>query len=145
MSIARESKTFLKRLVGTVSRQRVDGFSFVNVSTRVLESMTLKHVIIATLLLPEQGCSPNIFVWSWDINGVSDAFNFIGIKCCKLIAFLRGMEISLTVYGWTLFCLSNTQDYYHYLSLKLHLKIAFPCKNRKNIHSEWCSYPITLC
>ena len=36
----------------------MDGFSCVNVSTRVLESMTLKHVIIATLLLPEQGGSP---------------------------------------------------------------------------------------
>ena len=57
MSIARQSKTFLKRLVGKISRQ-VDGFICVTVSTRVLESMTLKHVIIATLLLPKQGGSP---------------------------------------------------------------------------------------
>ena len=57
MSIARQSKTFLKRLIGQVSRQQVDGFSCVTVSTRVLESMTLKHAI-ATLLLPEQGGSP---------------------------------------------------------------------------------------
>ena len=58
MSTARQSKTFLKRLVGKVSRQRVDGFSCVTVSTRVLESITLKHAIPATLLLPEQGGSP---------------------------------------------------------------------------------------
>ena len=30
----------------------------VTVSTRVLESMTLKHFIIATFLLPERGGSP---------------------------------------------------------------------------------------
>ena len=58
MPIARQSKTFLKRLVGKVSRQQMDGFSCVTVSTRDLESITLKHAILAKLLLPEQGGSP---------------------------------------------------------------------------------------
>ena len=57
MSIARQSNASFKRLVGKVSRQQVDCFSCVTVSTRVLESMTLKHAI-ATLLLLEQGGSP---------------------------------------------------------------------------------------
>ena len=40
-SIFRQSKTFLNKLVGKASSQRVDGLSCVTASSRVFESMTL--------------------------------------------------------------------------------------------------------
>ena len=57
-SISGQSKTFLQKLVGKASRQQVDGLSCVTVSSRVFESMTLKRVNIATLLLSKQGSDP---------------------------------------------------------------------------------------
>ena len=52
--ISKQSKTFLNKLLGKALRQQVDGLSCVIVSSRVFQSVTLKYVIITTLLLSKE-------------------------------------------------------------------------------------------